>query len=243
MEVSNRKKGTVYQDIVKQLLEDIESCRFKENKKIPSERELMERFGVSRMTVRKAIDRLIADGVLFRISGRGAFVSPRVFHRGPHVKSFSLVMQEQGFTASSRVIRFERIDPPENVRVALHLEPGEKAYYLVRIRLGGDIPMAYECAYLPVSRLGDLEQFDFANDSLYRIFTEELGQKFQNLREEISAVRVNGEIARALYKKPQGICLLVNGTTYNQYQEPIEFCFSYYHNEHYKYCNINNTFL
>ena len=89
---------------------------------MPSERELMATYDVSRDTVRKAITRLVADGLLTRVQGRGTFVArPRLESR-LHLASFSQDMRRRGLTPSTRLLAVELDRPPAEVAQALDLD-------------------------------------------------------------------------------------------------------------------------
>ena len=101
---------------------------------IPSERELMATYDVSRATVRKAIESLIADGLLHRIHGKGTFVArPRLESR-LHLASFSQDMRRRGLTPSTRLLRIELDEPPADVAEALGLGADRAAWRLDRVR-------------------------------------------------------------------------------------------------------------
>ena len=101
---------------------------------IPSERDLMAAHGVSRATVRKAIDGLVADGLLQRIHGKGTFVArPRLESR-LHLASFGQDMRHRGLVPSTRALGVELDDPPTDVAATLQLGPEEKAWRLERVR-------------------------------------------------------------------------------------------------------------
>lgn len=233
------KKRPAYQVIAEQLNADIKKGVYRTNDKLPCERELIQRFQVSRMTVRGALDHLINQGVLYRLSGKGAFVAPQVFHRSAVVRSFTSVMEEAGLQASNKLLFLGLVMPPFEVSAAFHINARKKVYKLTRLRMADNQAMAYEVAYLPPENFPGLEEFDFSKSSLYRVMEEAYEEKVFYVQEEVSAVHVKGEIARELYGVEEDIALLINGVSYNHSQEIIEFCYSYYHKEHYKYVNTS----
>ncbi|MCH8611756.1 GntR family transcriptional regulator [Arsenicicoccus dermatophilus] len=133
---------------------------------IASERELMQTYAVSRATVRRAIEALIADGVLHRIQGKGTFVAhPRV-QSHLHLASFTTDMRRRGLTPTTRVVRVERRVCPVEVADDLGLAEGEAAWFVERVRLADGQPMAYERAWYPTDLLPGLDDHDLAG-SLY----------------------------------------------------------------------------
>jgi GntR family transcriptional regulator len=134
---------------------------------LPSEAELCERFGVSRMTVRQALTELTAEGLVERRRGQGTFVSAPPVHRRPGVfLSFSEEMGRRGLRPSSRLVS-AALDWPRPDEVAdLALTPGEQVVRVVRVRLADGIPIALEDAAL-VARLAGVLDADLESGSLH----------------------------------------------------------------------------
>lgn len=135
---------------------------------IPSERDLMATYAVSRATVRKAIDTLVADGLLHRSHGKGTFVArPRLESR-LHLASFSQDMRRRGLTPSTRALDVQRERPPADVAEALRLGARGEAWRIDRVRLADGQPIALEQGWYPQAALGDLDQEDLSG-SLYEV--------------------------------------------------------------------------
>ena len=144
-------------------------------KAIPSERELMTTYGVSRATVRKAIDGLVGDGLLQRTHGLGTFaVRPRLETR-LHLASFSQDMRRRGRVPSTRLVSMTRAAAPVEVARALHLETGADAWRVIRIRFADGEPLAHEDGWYPADALEGLDQHDIAGGSLYEILGTHYG--------------------------------------------------------------------
>ena len=116
---------------------------------IPSERLLCERFGVSRMTVRQAVDALVVEGLLDREQGRGTFVAPIKMDLEVRLASFGEEMRRRGMEPSSKVLATEEVAAAPDIADALDLLPGEQVYHLHRVRYADGEPMAIEQAWLP----------------------------------------------------------------------------------------------
>jgi len=133
---------------------------------IPSERLLCERFGVSRMTVRQAVDALVVEGLLEREQGRGTFVAPTRMDLEVRLASFGQEMRRRGMEPSSKVLAAEEVTVTPDIADALELLPGEQVFYLHRIRYADGEPMAIEQTWLP-SRLTPGLLDDGAPESVY----------------------------------------------------------------------------
>jgi GntR family transcriptional regulator len=164
---------------------------------IPSERELMTTYGVSRATVRKAIDGLVADGLLQRIHGRGTFVArPRLESR-LHLASFSQDMRRRGLTPSTRLLGVELDRPPAEVAQSLGLAPDEDAWKLDRVRLADGQPIALENGWYPATLLPDLDRHDLGG-SLYELFATQYGLVIDHAEQTLWGERADDALARRL---------------------------------------------
>lgn len=133
---------------------------------IPSERVLCERFGISRMTVRQAVDALVVEGLLVREQGRGTFVAPTKMDMEVRLTSFGEEMRRRGMEPSSQVLAAEQVPAAPDVADALDLRPGEPVHHLHRVRYADGTPMAIEQAWLPVTLVPNLLA-DGAPESVY----------------------------------------------------------------------------
>ena len=135
---------------------------------LPTDKELCDTFGVSRMTARQAVSRLAEAGLVRREPGRGTFVSPPRLQREIGVLlSFTRQMERLGRVASSRMV--ERRTEPATAEVAarLGLVPGEPVIRMRRIRLSDGIPTALELVLLPTARFAWLLDIDMERGSLH----------------------------------------------------------------------------
>lgn len=157
--------GTRYQEIARFLHAEVASAA--PGSRLPSESELCERFGVSRMTARAALQILDNEGLIIRRRGRGTFVASRPVPRllGSPL-SFSESMRRRGLTASSRLLAAGEIDPTREDQGALGLSDGDRPLVLERLRLASDLPMAIEKAILHPSLRAVLDE-DLATGSLH----------------------------------------------------------------------------
>lgn len=194
---------------------------------LPSDAELCARFGVSRMTARQAVQRLAAEGLLYRVSGRGTFVAQAPVHRRINrLFSFTEEMRRKGRTAGSRVIEAGvRPGLAEEV-LALRLPPGSAVVAIRRLRLADDVPMAVEHARLAAVCAGVLTA-DLARTSLF-VALRGIGRVPTLAQGTLTAAAAGAEEA-ALLNVPEGAPLLVERrTVYDQAESPLEFTESRY---------------
>jgi len=115
---------------------------------LPSESECMIYFGISRPTVRQAMSQLFSQGLITRGRGRGTFVAPRRVDYDVG-RSFEAEIRSDNRLVKFRVLEWESVAPPTDVRKALQLRPNEKVERIIRLRLLDDRPFAFEERYLP----------------------------------------------------------------------------------------------
>jgi GntR family transcriptional regulator len=133
---------------------------------LPSESQLCVEFGVSRMTARAAVQRLVQDGVVYRVPGRGTFVAAsRANRTAGHILSFSDEMRRKGRVPSSRVLerRLRRATDEEARRLCTR-----DVVVLRRVRLADGKPVALEHAVFPADRVGGALAGDLEHESLFR---------------------------------------------------------------------------
>jgi GntR family transcriptional regulator len=118
---------------------------------LPQERELAETFGVSRTTVRQALQSLIEEGRVYSVRGRGTFVSRGRVSKGLTLTSFSDDMRARDLEPGSRLLTAERRAADPELARTLEIEPGDPVYYVERLRLADGFPMCFERVHLPAA--------------------------------------------------------------------------------------------
>jgi GntR family transcriptional regulator len=139
--------------------------------RLPSERELSEKWDVARMTVRRAMDELFKEGAIERRHGSGTFVAPRPFVRALGLTSFSEDMKNRGLVPGSKLISFQPGIADTIVAKRLHVTPGTPVYKFTRLRLATGEPMALETVWIKQSLVPGLSEFDLGG-SLYKTLTD-----------------------------------------------------------------------
>ena len=199
---------------------------------IPSERELMTTYGVSRATVRKAIERLVADGLLHRIHGKGTFVAlPRLESR-LHLASFSQDMRRRGLTPSTQSLGIERERPPADVVAALGLGATGDAWRIERVRLADGEPIALEQGWYPEAELPGLDREDLSG-SLYELFSTRYGHTIDAAEQTLWGETADGAVARRL-AAPVHTPLLVFRRISSAAGTPLEHVVSRYRGDRYQ---------
>lgn len=205
--------------------------------RLPSDAELCERFGVSRMTARQAVMVLANENLLERKRGSGTFVSSsRVPRALGSPLSFSASMRLRGMEPTSRVLRAGPMPLTVEAARSLGIEPSEPAIVLERLRLADGTPMAIEHAVIPGGHSGLLDE-DLTSGSLHAAF-ERTGRIPTRALAEVSA-RMATERERDLLDLPtQGIILSEVRTIFDQHDAPLEHTSTFYAAERYAFTAI-----
>jgi GntR family transcriptional regulator len=163
---TSSEEGTpLYLQLARSLREHISSGGIDPGSALPSERDLSEMAGLSRVTVRKSIEQLVGEGVLLRKQGSGTFVAPRIETAGGTLSSFSDETRARGEAPGVVWINKTYAQPTEEEAAALHIPATARVARLGRVRLAGGEPLAIEHAIIPAAFLPDLESL---GDSLYQ---------------------------------------------------------------------------
>jgi GntR family transcriptional regulator len=192
--------------IEEQLAERIRSGRLLPGERIAPERELAERLGVSRMTVRQALASLAARGLVDRGVGRGTFVR-RIEHDLTRVAGFTEEVERQGLEAGAQILAAGEHAAPGEVAQALGIDTGAPVVRLERVRLGGKQPMTLEDTWVPLGRFPGLLEHDLSG-SLYALMREHYDRAPVSATERLEPVAARSHEA-AVLGVPEGSPLML----------------------------------
>lgn len=213
-----------YLQIQESIASWISSADFKPGEMIPSERELCEQFGVSRMTVRQAISNLVTTGALRRVQGLGTFIAePKNEYDIGLLVSYTQSVLRRGKRPSGKLLQFDQIIADDKIAQLLSVNLGQKLYHLVRIRFSDNEPMVLESCYFPYDRCPGIEKFDVENESIYRIWREEYGITFGKIRQSLEPGLASEFEANAFGIPPGSLLMLVERISYDILGVPVEY--------------------
>lgn len=159
----------LYKQLEQELISLIQSGAFPKGSRFPTEKELGNRFNVSRVTIRKALAPLTEKGLIERISGKGTFVAQEKLQRPlSNVISFTQMCEMQGFSPGAKTISFDISTPFEEDAKLLHLQPDEKIVVLKRVRYADSIPVIIETTKFTENFFFLFDE-DLTNTSLYNL--------------------------------------------------------------------------
>jgi GntR family transcriptional regulator len=216
--------SAIYYRIQREIAGSIAAGQYPPGSRIPSETALAQRFGVTRMTVRQAVDGLINDGLVMRRHGSGTYVlqrgqAQRALNR---LTGFSEDMQSQGRHATATELFRAEVEPPPRVQDQLELEDTAHVVMLERLRLLEEGPVALHRVWLPLSLAPELVRRSIEGGSLYAML-EELGIRLTTARQRITAVAAAQREASLLGVAPGVPLLFTERLTRDASNRPVEF--------------------
>ncbi len=214
----------LYHQLKCALLEGIESGLWQAGEQLPNEGKLAENFGVSKITVRQALQELSDLGYVRREQGRGTFVSKPKLDQGPReLTSFTEEMRRHRMTATSRIIDRCVIAATERVAEALELREGDPVFVLKRIRAADAEPMGVQSAHIPLQLVDGIETAELDNVSLYEFLQARYGLQPARARETYFAIPAERDAAELLGIAPGSPVFSVERVTYLPNGRPFEF--------------------
>jgi len=221
----------LYQQLQRAIREAIEQQVLAPNDALPPERELAADLNVSRITVRKAIDALVEEGLLVRRQGSGNFVSSRIEKNFAKLTSFSEDMRSRGLKPRSVWLnRAQGAVSPEEA-LTLRLGPGAPVYRFHRLRFADETPMCLEFATVVGTALPSL---DAVGSSLYEAL-DRAGHKPVRALQRLRALLLNAEQAKLLHAREGDAGLLVERVGFLRDGSAVEYCQSYFRGDTYDF--------
>lgn len=218
-----------YQAIEADLSAQIATGELAPEARLPSEHELAERYDVSRMTVRQALDRLESSRLIVRLQGSGNFVSTAQV-QGRHLsslRSFSDDLIGARRKVSTRVLRLEVVPAPQAVAEVLHLTPGQEVIHFERVRLVDGHPAALQDSWIPYSVAPGLARDGVIGGSLYLTLRQRYGVKLQWADQIMTAAELTRRQGEVLEAAAGTAVLSTRRTTFSANGKPVEFAESW----------------
>ncbi|NLG69399.1 MAG: GntR family transcriptional regulator [Firmicutes bacterium] len=228
MEISKVSAVPIYQQLEDYIRDHIESGQLKPGDRLPSETELSKRYRISRMTVRKALERLEFSGYLERYPGKGTFVAaPKIPQKVSMLHGFHNKMAALGLTVTSTVLDVKATEAGLIVERRLGLQTGEKVYQVARLRSVEGLPVAIQIAHIPVRLCPDLTNHDLSG-SLTALMAEKYGLRIRRFAAEMEPTVATADEAR-LFRVSLGVPLLkVMSVAFAERDLPVRYSIGWY---------------
>ena len=151
-----------YEAIARELREEIQQGKYTPGEQLALEKEMCQQYGVSRITIKRAVDELVKQGLVVKRRGSGTFVKSL---KDEDVKELSMANQFSGFAATfkgrkvaSKILKFEIIHPAAEVAAKLQLSVDDFVYDIIRVRLLDDQPIVVEYTQMPIQLITGLKR-------------------------------------------------------------------------------------
>ena len=225
----------LYHQLKTILLEKIRAGEMKPNDRLPAEDELAAQYGVSKATVRQALNELAVAGALRREQGRGTFIAEPKLTQGPRaLTSFSEEMRKRGLSTTSKTLKQDVVKAEADVAEKLQIAEGSKVVRIKRLRLADGQPMGIQTAYLPLELAPRLIEEDFGAASLYETLERKYGLRPARAEETHFAVLVEPSEARLLKVAANSPGLAAERVAYLASGRPLELTYSIARGDRYK---------
>ena len=225
----------LYHQLKQILRSKITAGEFDSDGQFPSERELVERYKISRMTARQALSELVNEGLIIREQGRGSFVvQPRVQDQLRRLTSFTEDMQLRGLPIISKITDFQVVTD-EAVAAKMEIPADEELVRLQRIRFVKREPIALQTAFIRHQFCPDLAEQGLVDGSLYKTLEERYGLRLGRAVQTIEAKPADEYEEKMLKVKIGQPVLGLERLTYLQNGQPIEYVCSTYRGDRYRF--------
>ena len=201
---------------------------------IPAERQLAAELGVSRLTVRAAIDGLVRDGHLARRHGSGTYVTQPKIAQPLTLTSFTEDMRRRGMVPSSRTLELASVSAGARLARRLQVSPEEQVVRVQRLRLADGEPMAFEVLHVPASLVPGLSRADLENHSFYELLEERYGIVIASGNQTIEPTVTTEEESQLLAVPLHTPAFLFERTTVAATGRLVEFVRSIYRGDRYR---------
>lgn len=229
------RTGALYTQVARSLSQAIHEGMLADGDFILPQRELAEALGVSRVTVRKAIESLVNEGLLVQRQGSGTMVTSggkQSIHKNLAVlNSFTEDMLSRGMQPSSAWVSRATVQASPKEAMALNLSPGSLVSRFIRVRFASDTPMAYEVASIPANIIGNAESVE---DSLYAQLDKSNARPVRALQ-TMTAKNADNAVAEYLKIVSGDAVLYIERQGFSADNVPVEYTRSWYRGDIYDF--------
>lgn len=199
--------------------------QMKPNEKLPSERQLVAEYGVSRSTIRSALSQLEQRGLIYRLHGKGTFVAMTFLDQTnlAGMYSFTELMSSKGLKPETKNISLALTVPASNIAAQLNLKADGQAYEIRRLRSANGEPLLYSVTYLPARLFPNLTMAELNHNHLYTLMKNKYHQISVMAFEDVQAVKLNRQESKILHVQVGDPSLKINRRTINDKNVAVEF--------------------
>ncbi len=216
--------------------ERIRDGSYQAHAQLPAESAMSSLFGVSRITVRQALGDLQREGVIFKVPGKGTFVSkPKPFQQLTELEGFGEAMSRQGYDIFNQVVGHSEVAASSAVAQQLQVAPGAPVAQIRRIRHLNRAPVSLEITYLPQALGERLRGADLARRDIFLILENDYGIALGRADVSLEAVNADAELAEALQVEQGSALLRIERLTHRADGTPLDFEYLYFRGDAFQY--------
>lgn len=233
-QIDKASRIPLYSQLMDIIIEEIETSMH-EDDQLPSERDICEKYDVSRSTVRQAITELEREGYIYKVHGKGTFVASKKLDQDlVKFYSFTEEMKKLGKKPVSKVLMFEIVGISNKISKKMRMEEGTLAYKFTRLRIADNIPMIVETSYVPYDKFPGITKENLEKEALYDILKNKFQVNITMAEETFQPVLTNEEEAERLEISKESPSLKIERFTYEN-DDIIEYTISIARGDKFKY--------
>jgi DNA-binding GntR family transcriptional regulator len=220
--------SSIYQDVHAFVSQETKAKRLHANQKLPSERQLLEQFGSTRITIREALFRLESEGTIYRQVRKGWFLAtPRLIIDPTHKVDFNLLAQQQSRVPNTQLIHVKRVRPIAKIRNVLQLDQPGSVFEVRRIRLLDQRIILMENIYIDAVRFEGFNKMDLSGSTTSALL-EHYQVRIDNEHSKVRVEALNDTQAQCLSLNPGMPCLNIRRIRYDKSHSPVDYCVEYW---------------
>lgn len=202
---------------------------------MPSEAQMMDSFGVSRITVRQALSDLQKEGLIFKVAGKGSFVAkPKAFQNLSRLQGFGEAMQPAGYETFSQVLAARSVPAGDAVARALRVRTGAAVFEIQRLRYLNREPISVDVSHFPLALGRRLAREDLPARDIFVILENDFGLPLTHADVSIEAISATETLARQLRTAEGSPLLRIERLTYAG-EQPLDYEHLYYRGDAFQY--------
>lgn len=226
----------MYAQIKEELRRRILDGTYQPHQQLPSEAELIEAFSVSRITVRQALGDLQSENLIFKIHGKGTFVSkPKAFQELGQLEGFGEAMGRHGHETYNRLISVRALKATREVAEKLGLDAGSEVTEIRRVRLLNREPISLDVSYFEPAIGEQLHKADLAERDIFSILENQMALPLGQAELRIEAILADESLAELLKVEEGSPVLKIERLTFTQQGRPVDYEFLYYRGDAFQY--------
>ena len=242
--MNSKSVKPLYQQIEASIRSDIQTHIYKAGDKLPTETELSAKYNVSKITIRKAMEKLSHNGLMQKVQGKGTFVCPQKDKIAlSETRGFNDSLSSHGHTSRHKVLEIKKIQSDDRVSEALSLCEGSPVIYVERLIWADNKPIGLDTIYVSEAAFPDFIQKAASEKPLYHILKEDYGLEVAEATLEINGILADSSKASLLKCLVGDPLFYVEKTAYNSDGTPIHFSSTYVRCDSVTYVVRTNQFL